>query len=52
MAKAVQSGNLPRYDIESDMKEFLLKYEYVIEATRGGSACKTKALVLALEGLT
>ena len=41
----------PRFDGESDPKEFLLKYEATIEATGGGSACKAKALVLALRGL-
>jgi len=43
---------LPQYDGESDTKEFLLKYETAPEATGGGSACKAKALVLALRELT
>ena len=41
----------PRFDGESDPKEFLLKYEATIEATEGGSACKAKAFVLVLRGL-
>ena len=32
-------------------EEFLLKYEATIEASGGGTACKAKALVLALKGL-
>jgi len=39
---------LPQFDGESDLKEFLLKYEATIEVAGGGSACKAKALVLAL----
>ena len=42
---------LPQFDGESDPKEFLLKYEATIEAAGGGTACKAKALVLALRGL-
>ena len=42
---------LPQFDGESDPEEFLLKYEATIEAARGGTACKVKALVLALRGL-
>ena len=42
---------LPQFDGESDPKEFLLKYEATIEAAGGGSACKVKALILALRGL-
>ena len=41
---------LPQFDEESDPEEFLLKYEATIEAS-GGTACKAKALVLALRGL-
>ena len=43
---------LPQYDGDSDLKEFLLKYEAAIEATGGGPACKVKAFVLSLKGLT
>ena len=39
---------LPQFDGESDPEEFLLKYEATIEASGGGTACKAKALVLAL----
>lgn len=39
---------LPQFDGESDPEEFLLKYEATIEAAGGGTACKAKALVLAL----
>jgi len=42
---------LPQYDGDSDPREFLLKYESVVEATGGGAACKVKALVLSLRGL-
>ena len=42
---------LPQFDGESDLEEFLLKYEATIEASGGGTACKAKALVLALRGL-
>ena len=42
---------LPQFDGESDPEEFLLKYEATIEASGGGTACKAKALVLALKGL-
>ena len=42
---------MPQFDEESDSKEFLLKYEAMIEATGGGSACKVKTLVLTLKGL-
>ena len=42
---------LPQFDEESDPEEFLLKYEATIEASGGGTACKAKALVLALRGL-
>ena len=42
---------MPQFDEESDPKEFLLKYEAMIEATGGGSACKAKTLVLTLKGL-
>jgi len=42
---------LPLFDGESDPEEFLLKYEATIEAAGGGTACKAKALVLALRGL-
>jgi len=42
---------LPQYNGESNLREFLLKYEAAIEATGGGSACKAKALILALKGL-
>ena len=42
---------LPQFDGELDPKEFLLKYKATIEAAGGGSACKAKALVLALHGL-
>ena len=42
---------LPQFDGESDPEEFLLKYEATIEASGGGTACKAKALVLALNGL-
>jgi hypothetical protein len=41
---------LPQYDRDSDPRVFLLKCEAAVEATRGGSACKTNALVLALKG--
>ena len=41
---------MPQFDGESDPKEFLLKYEATIEAAGGGTACKTKALILALRG--
>jgi len=40
---------LPQFDGESDLKEFLLKYEATIEAAGGGTACKAKALVLDCE---
>ena len=43
---------LPRYVGDSDPREFLLKYEAAIEAIGGGAACKVKALVLSLRGLT
>ena len=39
---------LPQFDGESDPEEFLLKYEATIEAAGEGTACKAKALVLAL----
>ena len=39
---------LPQFDGESDREVFLLKYEATIEASGGGTACKAKALVLAL----
>jgi hypothetical protein len=42
---------LPQFDDESDLKEFLLKYEATIEAAGGGTACKAQALILALQGL-
>ena len=42
---------LPQFDGESDPEEFLLKYEATIKASGGGTACKAKALVLALRGL-
>jgi len=42
---------LPQFDGESDPEEFLLKYKATIEASGGGTACKAKALVLALKGL-
>jgi hypothetical protein len=42
---------LPQFDGESDPEEFLLKYEATIEASGRGTACKAKALVLALKGL-
>ena len=42
---------LPQFDGESDPEEFLLKYEATIEVLGGGTACKVKALVLALKGL-
>jgi hypothetical protein len=42
---------LSQFDGESDPEEFLLKYEATIEASGGGTACKAKALVLALRGL-
>jgi hypothetical protein len=42
---------LPQFDGESDPEELLLKYEATIEASGGGTACKAKALVLALKGL-
>ena len=42
---------LPQFDGESDPEEFLLKYEATIETSGGGTACKAKALVLALKGL-
>ena len=34
---------LPQYDGDSDPREFLLKYESVVEATGGGAACKVKS---------
>jgi len=43
---------LPQFDGDSDQKDFLLKYEAAIEATGGGPACKVKAFVLSLKGLT
>jgi len=43
---------LPQYDGDSGPKEFLLKCEAAIEATGGGPACKVKAFVLSLKGLT
>ena len=42
---------LPQFDGESNLEEFLLKYEATIKAAGGGTACKAKALVLALRGL-
>ena len=42
---------LPQFDGESDPEVFLLKYEATKEASGGGTACKAKALVLALKGL-
>ena len=42
---------LPQFDGDSNPKDFLLKYEVVIEASGGGSACKVKAFVLSLKGL-
>ena len=42
---------LPQFDGESNPEEFLLKYEATIEAAGGGTACKAKALVLALRCL-
>jgi hypothetical protein len=47
----LNSAVLPQFDGESDLKEFLLKYEATIEAAGGGSACKAKVLILALQGL-
>jgi len=44
----LNSAVLPQFDGESDPEEFLLKYETTIEAAGGGTACKAKALFLAL----
>ncbi|RLN42589.1 uncharacterized protein C2845_PM01G43950 [Panicum miliaceum] len=41
---------LPQYDGVVDPREFLLKYEAVVESNGGGSAIKVKAFVLALKG--
>ena len=43
---------LPQYDGDSGPREFLLKYEATVEATGEVLACKVKALVLSLRGLT
>jgi len=51
MAPSPQPGSIAQFDGESDPEEFLLKYEATIEAAGGGTACKAKALVLALRGL-
>ncbi|RLM57795.1 uncharacterized protein C2845_PM18G05220 [Panicum miliaceum] len=41
---------LPQYDGESDPREFLLKYEVVVESNRGESTIKAKAFVMAVKG--
>ena len=47
----LSSAVLPQFDGESDLEEFLLKYEATIEAAGGGTVCKAKALILTLRGL-
>lgn len=42
---------LPQFDGESDLREFLQKYEVAIESGGGGQAMKAKGLVMALKGL-
>jgi hypothetical protein len=41
---------LPQYDGETDLREFLPKYEAVVESNGGGSAIKAKALIMAVNG--
>jgi hypothetical protein len=42
---------LPQYDGETDLREFLLKYEAAMESNGGGSAVKAKALIMAVKGV-
>ncbi|RLM85508.1 uncharacterized protein C2845_PM04G12960 [Panicum miliaceum] len=41
---------LPQYNGETGPREFLLKYEAVVESNGGGSAIKAKAFVMVVKG--
>jgi hypothetical protein len=41
---------LPQYDGETDLREFLLKYEAAVESNGGGSSTKAKAFIMAVKG--
>lgn len=41
---------VPQYDRELDLKEFLHKYEGAVEPNGGSSAIKAKAFVMAVKG--
>jgi hypothetical protein len=43
---------LPQYDGASNPREFLLKYEVVVESNGGECAIKAKAFVMAVKGST
>jgi hypothetical protein len=42
------ANTLPQYDRDYDPKEFLMKFEAVVESNGGDATTKAKALVLAL----
>jgi hypothetical protein len=44
------ANTLPQYDGDYDPKEFLMKFEAVVESNGGDATTKAKALVLALKG--
>jgi hypothetical protein len=44
------ANTLPQYDEDYDPKEFLMKFEAVVESNGGDATTKAKALVLALKG--
>jgi hypothetical protein len=44
------TNTLPQYDGDYDPKEFLMKFEAVVESNGGDATTKAKALVLALKG--
>jgi hypothetical protein len=44
------ANTLPQYDGDYDPKEFLMKFEAIVESNGGDATTKAKALVLALKG--
>jgi hypothetical protein len=44
------ANTLPQYDGDYDPKEFLMKFEAVVESNGGDATTKAKALMLALKG--
>lgn len=46
----LKAAILPQYEGESDLREFLLKYEATMESNGGGSAIKAKAFVMIMKG--